>query len=200
MKKQATHHLSLVLASSSPYRKELLSRLGLEFSVAIPDLDETPLAGESAAQTSERLAIAKARVLAEQFPDSLIIGSDQVALLNGEQLGKPGNHERAVRQLQAMRGQSIDFHTALALYNTATDTHQSIVDITRVTMRNYSDEQIERYLQCEQPYNCAGSAKTEGLGIVMIERIESTDPSAIIGLPLIELVTMLANEGVDALN
>ncbi|WP_157670103.1 nucleoside triphosphate pyrophosphatase [Chitinibacter sp. GC72] len=195
MKKQATHHLSLVLASSSPYRKELLSRLGLAFSVAIPDLDETPLAGESAAQTSERLAIAKARALAGQFPDSLIIGSDQVALLNGEQLGKPGNHERAVRQLQAMRGQSIDFHTALALYNTASDTHQSIVDMTRVTMRNYSDEQIERYLQREQPYNCAGSAKTEGLGIVMIEKIESTDPSAIIGLPLMALVTMLNKEG-----
>ncbi|WP_410497636.1 Maf family protein [Chitinibacter sp. S2-10] len=195
MKKQEPHNLRLVLASSSPYRKELLSRLGIPFETAPPDLDESPLGGETAAQTSERLAIAKARVLAEQFPDSLIIGSDQVALLNGEQLGKPGNHERAVEQLKAMRGQTIDFHTALALYNTATDTHQSIVDVTRVTMRDYSDEQITTYLQREQPYNCAGSAKTEGLGIVMIAAIEGRDPAAIIGLPLIELVTMLNNEG-----
>jgi septum formation protein len=203
MKKQASQptgqNMRLVLASTSPYRKELLARLGLEFAVAAPNLDESPLAGETAAQTSERLAIAKARVLAEQFPNSLIIGSDQVALLNGEQLGKPGTHERAVKQLQAMRGQTIAFHTALALYNTATDTHQSIVDVTRVTMRNYTDEQIETYLQREQPYNCAGSAKTEGLGIVMIAAIEGRDPAAIIGLPLIELVTMLSHEGVAVL-
>ncbi|WP_373974479.1 Maf family nucleotide pyrophosphatase [Chitinibacter sp. SCUT-21] len=199
MKKQATlsgvENRRLVLASTSPYRKELLARLGVDFTVAAPNLDETPLADESAAQTSERLAIAKARVLAEQFPNSLIIGSDQVALLNGAQLGKPGTHERAVTQLQAMRGQTIEFHTALALYNTATGEHQSHVDITNVTMRNYTDAQIESYLLRDQPYNCAGSAKVEALGIVMIEKVETTDSSAIIGLPLIALVTMLNQEG-----
>ncbi|MBM5573811.1 Maf family nucleotide pyrophosphatase [Deefgea sp. CFH1-16] len=184
----------LVLASTSLYRKELLERLGLPFVTAAPNLDESPLIGETAAQTSERLAIAKAKVLADQYPNSLIIGSDQVALLNGVQLGKPGNHERAVVQLAAMRGQSIAFHTALCLYNTATQQVQSHVDITKVTMRDYSDAQIETYLRREQPYNCAGSAKTEGLGIVMIAAINSTDPAAIIGLPLIELVSMLNRE------
>ncbi|QZA78044.1 Maf family nucleotide pyrophosphatase [Deefgea tanakiae] len=185
----------LVLASTSLYRKELLSRLGIPFITAAPDLDESPLVGETAAQTSERLAIAKAKVLAEQFPNCLVIGSDQVALLNGEQLGKPGTHERAVRQLAAMRGQTIAFHTALCLYNTANGNTQSYVDITTVTMRNYTDAQIETYLQREKPYNCAGSAKTEGLGIVMIAAIEGKDPAAIIGLPLIELITMLDAEG-----
>ncbi len=189
----------LVLASTSLYRKELLSRLGIPFITAAPDLDESPLAGETAAQTSERLAIAKAKVLAEQFPNSLIIGSDQVALLNGEQLGKPGTHERAVRQLAAMRGQTIAFHTALCLYNTASGNTQSHVDITTVTMRNYTDAQIETYLLREQPYNCAGSAKTEGLGIVMIAAIEGRDPAAIIGLPLIELITMLNREAFSVL-
>ena len=189
----------LVLASTSLYRKELLSRLGIPFITAAPDLDESPLAGETAAQTSERLAIAKAKVLAEQFPNSLIIGSDQVALLNGEQLGKPGTHERAVRQLAAMRGQTIAFHTALCLYNTANGNTQSYVDITTVTMRNYTDAQIETYLQREKPYNCAGSAKTEGLGVVMIAAIEGKDPAAIIGLPLIELITMLDTEGYSIL-
>ncbi|WP_047393547.1 Maf family nucleotide pyrophosphatase [Chitinibacter sp. ZOR0017] len=194
MQKQAHPAPRLVLASTSVYRKELLSRLGVPFEVAAPEVDETPLPGETAAQTSERLAIAKAQALAASFPASLIIGSDQVALLNGEQLGKPGTHARAVAQLQAMRGQSIDFHTALALHNTATGQTQSVVDITRVTMRNYTDAQIESYLQREQPYNCAGSAKTEGLGVVMIASIEGRDPAAIIGLPLIELVSMLNAE------
>ncbi len=184
----------LVLASTSLYRKELLSRLGIPFITAAPNLDESPLTGETAAQTSERLAIAKAKVLAAQFPSSLIIGSDQVALLNGEQLGKPGTHERAVIQLTQMRGQTIAFHTALCLYNTATGHTQSHVDITTVTMRDYTDAQIETYLRREQPYNCAGSAKTEGLGIAMIAGIASTDPTAIIGLPLIELISMLAAE------
>jgi septum formation protein len=194
MQKQAHPAPRLVLASTSVYRKELLSRLGVPFEVAAPEVDETPLPGETAAQTSERLAIAKAQALAARFPASLIIGSDQVALLNGEQLGKPGTHARAVAQLQAMRGQSIDFHTALALHNTATGHTQSVVDITRVTMRDYTDAQIESYLQREQPYNCAGSAKTEGLGVVMIASIEGRDPAAIIGLPLIELVSMLNAE------
>jgi septum formation protein len=193
MEKQDSRQL--VLASTSPYRKELLARLGVDFTTAAPNVDETPRPGETADATSLRLAIAKARVLADQFPDSLIIGSDQVALLNGEQLGKPGTHERAVAQLKAMRGQALVFHTALCLYNTATGSTQTAIDETRVVMREYSDEEIEAYLQREKPYNCAGSAKTEGLGVAMIARIENNDPTAIIGLPLIELVTMLNNEG-----
>jgi septum formation protein len=194
MQKQAP--LPLLLASSSIYRKELLSRLDLAFETANPDLDETPLPGESAAQTSRRLAEAKARALASRFPGHLIIGSDQVALLDGTQLGKPGSHERAVAQLQQMRGRSIEFHTALCLLNATSDRVQLHIDITRVTMRNYNDAEIERYLRREQPYHCAGSAKTEGLGITLIAAIENRDPTAIIGLPLIELVSMLKNEGV----
>ena len=194
MQKQAHHRL--LLASSSIYRKELLERLGLHFETASPELDETPLQGESAAQTSLRLAEAKARALAGRYPDCLIIGSDQVALLDGIQLGKPGSHDRAVTQLRQMRGRSIEFHTALCLFNTRTGRCQTAVDITRVTMRDYSDGEIEAYLTKEQPYNCAGSAKTEGLGIVLIAAIENRDPTAIIGLPMIELVSMLRNEGV----
>lgn len=192
---QNTRLPRLVLASTSPYRKELLERLGISFETAAPDLDESPADNETAGQTSLRLAIAKARILADKYPNSLIIGSDQVALLGNEQLGKPGTHDRAVHQLQKMRGQTLAFHTALCLYNTATGREQHTVDITQVTMRDYSDADIETYLQREKPYNCAGSAKTEGLGIVMIAAIESTDPAAIIGLPLIELITMLKNEG-----
>ncbi|SFN53453.1 septum formation protein [Formivibrio citricus] len=194
MQKQAPCHL--LLASSSPYRKELLSRLGIPFETASPDIDETPLDDETAAQTSLRLAQAKANALANRFPQHLVIGSDQVALLDGVQLGKPGTHERAVQQLQQMRGRTIEFHTALCLLNAATDHAQTVVDITRVTMRDYTDAEIERYLNLEKPYDCAGSAKTEGLGITLIAAIENRDPTAIIGLPLIELVTMLKNEGI----
>ena len=197
MKKQ--DHQTILLASSSIYRKELLSRLGIPFETASPNLDETPLINESAAQTSYRLAQAKARALAAQFPEHLIIGSDQVALLDGVQLGKPGTHERAVQQLQMMRGRTIEFHTALCLLNARSSHAQTIVDITRVTMRNYSNAQIEAYLQREKPYDCAGSAKTEGLGITLIASIENRDPTAIIGLPMIELVTMLNNEGIPLL-
>lgn len=197
MQKQSTYRL--LLASSSVYRKELLSRLGLPFETASPDIDETPLPNESAAQTSRRLAEAKARALAAKYPDYLIIGSDQVALLDGIQLGKPGTHDRAVIQLRQMRGRSIEFHTALCLYNTVTNHTQTIVDITRVSMRDYSDEEIESYLRREQPYDCAGSAKTEGLGIALIAAIENRDPTAIIGLPMIELVSMLRNEGISLL-
>ena len=189
----------LLLASSSIYRKELLSRLGLPFETASPDIDETPRPGESAAQTSLRLAEAKARELASRHPDHLIIGSDQVALLDGIQLGKPGTHERAVDQLKMMRGRSIEFHTALCLLNAQTGAAQTAVDITTVTMRDYTDSEIEAYLLREQPYHCAGSAKTEGLGVALIAAIENRDPTAIIGLPLIELTTMLKNEGVALL-
>jgi septum formation protein len=197
MQKQTTYRL--LLASSSRYRKELLSRLGIPFETASPDIDETPLPGESAALTSERLAQEKAKALAARYPDYLIIGSDQVALLDGIQLGKPGTHERAVTQLQQMRGRTIEFHTALCLFNPQTGRSQTVVDVTRVTMRTYSNEEIEAYLQREKPYDCAGSAKTEGLGITLIAAIENRDPTAIIGLPMIELVSMLNNEGVPLL-
>ncbi|GAB3248121.1 Maf family protein [Chitinimonas naiadis] len=186
---------TLILGSTSRYRRELLSRLGLPFEVAAPDCDETPLPGESAAQTASRLARMKAQSLAERFPAALIIGSDQVALLNGEQLGKPGDYPRAFAQLTAMRGQTIVFHTALALYNSGTGHTQEVVVPWRVTMRDYSDAEIDTYLRREEPYDCAGSAKTEGLGVAMIEQMEGSDPAAIIGLPLIELCRMLREEG-----
>lgn len=189
----------LILASTSPYRRELLSRLQIPFEAIAPDVDETPLAGESAAETSIRLAIAKAEAVGKDNPGALTIGSDQVALLNGQQLGKPGNFDNAMRQLQMMRGQQIVFHTALCLHNGKTGHNQAAVVPYTVTMRDYSDAAIRAYLEKEQPYKCAGSAKTEGLGITLIARMEGPDPNALIGLPLIELITMLANEGVSIL-
>lgn len=185
----------LVLGSTSRYRRELLERLGIPFDVAAPDCDETPLAGETAAATATRLARLKAQSLAVRFPAALIIGSDQVALLDGVQLGKPGNFERAFAQLQAMRGRTVVFHTALALHNAASGNTQEVVVPWRVTMRDYDDGEITRYLEREQPYDCAGSAKTEGLGVAMIAAMEGSDPAAIIGLPLIELCRMLRAEG-----
>jgi len=186
---------TLVLASTSRYRRELLERLGLPFEVAAPICDETPLAGESAADTATRLARIKAESLAPRYPDALIIGSDQVALLDGVQLGKPGDYERAFSQLTAMRGKTIVFHTALALHNTAKDHTTETIVPWRVTMRDYSDAEIDTYLRREQPYDCAGSAKTEGLGVAMIAAMEGSDPAAIIGLPLIELCRLLREEG-----
>jgi septum formation protein len=186
----------LVLASSSPFRQALLRRLELPFSVAVPDLDESPLAGETPVATAIRLARAKANVVATSHPQALVIGSDQVADCDGEAIGKPGNHENAVRQLQFMRGKSVIFHTALCLLNAQTGNAQAVVATNTVTFRSIADDEIERYLRREQPYNCAGSAKSEGLGIVMIASLEGKDPNALVGLPLIELVTMLKNEGV----
>lgn len=186
----------LILASTSKYRSQLLSTLQIPFLSAAPDVDETPLEGESAEQTSWRLSRIKAQVVAQRFPDALIIGSDQVALLEGQQLGKPMNHENAVKQLRAMRGKTVTFYTALSLLNAANGEIQTDVAITRVTFRNLSDEEIERYLLKEQPYHCAGSAKSEGLGIALIQRIEGDDPNALIGLPLIKLVGMLEKQGV----
>lgn len=185
----------LVLASTSPYRRELLTRLGIPFEVAAPDVDETPHAGEGPADTALRLAQEKARALAHRYPGALIIGSDQVATLDNLQIGKPGNHERAVAQLQLMRGRTVIFHTALALYDSRNDSVQ-VKDVqTEVDFRQLSDEFIEAYLQKEQPYNCAGSAKSEGLGIVLMSAMRGTDPNALIGLPLIELVSMLQHAG-----
>jgi septum formation protein len=189
----------IVLASTSRYRSELLRRLMLPFVTAAPNVDETPLPGESARDTSLRLAQATASAVAAHHPHALIIGSDQVALLEGHQLGKPGTHENAVKQLQSLRGKTAVFYTALALLNTQTGNMQIEVAENRVHFRQYSDAEIEAYLRKEQPYDCAGSAKSEGLGIALIERMEGDDPNALVGLPLIRLVGMLEREGVGVL-
>ena len=186
----------LILASSSPYRRELLERLQLPFSVLSPDIEETPLAGELPEQTALRLAQAKALKVAGMHPDALIIGCDQVATLDGLQLGKPLNHENAVRQLTLMRGRSVIFHSALCLYNAANQQMQADVVPYTVTFRDLSDAQIENYLRKEQPYQCAGSAKSEGLGIAIIAAMQGNDPNALIGLPLIRLIDMLNNQSV----
>lgn len=190
---------SLVLASTSKYRGELLSKLQIPFQTAAPNVDETPLPGEDAKQTSARLSQLKAHAVAKNYPDALIIGSDQVALLDGEQLGKPLTHDNAVRQLRAMRGRTVVFYTALTLLNARDGSMQTEVDETKVSFRQSSDEEIERYLIKEQPYHCAGSAKSEGLGIALISRIEGNDPNALIGLPLISLITMLKQYGMHPL-
>lgn len=189
----------IVLASTSIYRGELLSTLQIPFQVAAPNVDETPLPGEDAKQTSIRLSQLKAQAVAHNHPNALIIGSDQVALLDGQQLGKPLTHDNAVRQLRAMRGKTITFYTALTLLNARNGTMQMDLAETQVSFRQLSDDEIERYLVKEQPYHCAGSAKSEGLGIALISRIEGDDPNALIGLPLISLVTMLKNQGVNVL-
>jgi septum formation protein len=185
----------LVLASTSRYRSELLARLRLPFDTAAPDSDETPLAGEACAAIALRLAETKARSLHARFPDALIIGSDQVADLDGQPLGKPGNYSNALRQLQAMRGRIVIFHTAVALLDARFDRIQVANVPTAVTFRRLPDAQLGRYLELEEPYDCAGSAKSEGLGIALTEKIESTDPTALIGLPLIALTGMLQSAG-----
>lgn len=186
----------LVLASTSIYRSELLRRLKIPFQIAAPDIDETPLTGESARQTAWRLSQEKARAVVAQYPDALIIGSDQVALLGEQQLGKPLTHENATRQLRAMRGKSVTFYTALTLLNARNGEMQTEIAENRVSFRELSDDEIESYLCKEQPYHCAGSAKSEGLGIALISRMEGDDPNALIGLPLILLVSMLRKQGV----
>ena len=189
----------LILGSSSAYRRSLLERLGLAFTCVSPDVDETPRAHEPPVETALRLALSKARAVAAACPHALIIGSDQVADLDGTALSKPGTHENAVRQLQALRGKRVMFHTALCLLNAADGTYQLENIPTAIQFRHVSDQQIEHYLQREQPYDCAGSAKIETLGIALVEKIESDDPTAIIGLPLMMLVTMLNAEQVDVL-
>lgn len=191
--------MKLILASTSPYRRELLARLGVPFETAAPDVDETPLPGESPDDTAQRLSVLKAKAVAERFPDALIIGSDQVALLEGRQLGKPVSHENAVAQLQAMRGKTLEFHTALTLLNARSGRAQTANVPVRLVMRNYTDAQIQAYLRKDQPYNCCGSARSESLGIALIARYETEDPNALVGLPLIKLTEMLANEGLDVL-
>lgn len=189
----------LILASSSIYRRELLERLQLPFISVSPGIDETPQHGELPQDTALRLAQVKARKVAEQHPVSLVIGCDQVATLENVQLGKPLTHDNAVKQLRMMRSREVVFHSALCLYNAATGHMQADVVPYAVKFRELSDEQIERYLIKEQPYHCAGSAKSEGLGIALMESMTGEDPNALIGLPLIRLVTMLQNEGVNVI-
>jgi len=187
---------AVVLGSTSRYRRELLERLGLPFEVAAPDVDETPLPGEAPAALAQRLALAKARAVAERFPEAVVIGSDQVADLAGEPLGKPGTHERAVLQLRRMRGQTVVFQTALAVVCRASGFERQDIAPVRVAFRELDDGEIERYLRAERPYDCAGSAKSEGLGIALLERIDSDDPTALVGLPLIRACQMLRAAGV----
>lgn len=190
------HSPQLVLASSSPFRRELLARLGLTFTVANPAVEESSLPDETPEATALRLSEAKARAVASQFPDALIIGSDQLACLDDQIFGKPGTHEKAVQQLQAVRGRSVVFFTGLCLFNAKTgQAHLRLVP-THVTFRNLTDDEIENYLRKETPYNCAGSAKSEGLGIALIAKMEGEDPNALIGLPLIALCDLLRNENI----
>lgn len=190
---------TVVLGSTSPYRRELLSRLRLRFEVAAPEVDETALPGEAPAALARRLALAKARAVAARYPDAAVIGSDQVADLDGEALGKPGCHDRAVEQLRRMRGRTVIFHTALAVVCAARGFEQADLAPVRVTFRSYGDDEIEAYLRAEQPYDCAGSARSEGLGIALLEAIDSDDPSALVGLPLIRTARMLRAAGVKIL-
>ncbi|SDM18618.1 septum formation protein [Oryzisolibacter propanilivorax] len=185
----------LVLASTSRYRRELLQRLQLPFDIESPDVDETPLPGEAPAPLAQRLALAKAHAVALRHPNALVIGSDQVADLAGEPLGKPGGHERAVAQLQRMRGQSVVFQTAVAVVCLESGFAQAELAQVRVRFRDLHDDEIERYLRAEQPYDCAGSAKSEGLGIALLDAIDSDDPTALIGLPLIRTCRLLRAAG-----
>ena len=193
--------MKLILGSTSPFRKELLQRLQIEFSCASPDVDETPIKGETIEQMVMRLSELKADAIATQIKDSgedaLIIGSDQSAVLNGEPLTKPGNFENAVRQLTDASGQRIVFQTGLCLLNTRTGKKQTICEPYTVVFKKLSTQTIERYLKREEPYNCAGSFKSEGLGIALFEKFEGEDPNSLIGLPLIKLVGMLENEGLE---
>jgi len=189
----------LVLGSTSKYRKALLARLGLSFEVASPGVDELALPGERPADTALRLAALKASSLRARFADALIIGSDQVAALGNERLDKPGSHENAVRQLRLLSGKAADFHTAVALLDSKSGRLDAKVVPCRVAFRVLDDARIEAYLRREQPYDCAGSAKAEALGIALIARMETDDPTSLIGLPLIALTEMLENAGLPVL-
>ncbi|HWR87722.1 MAG TPA: Maf family nucleotide pyrophosphatase [Acidiferrobacterales bacterium] len=187
--------MKLILASSSPFRRELLSRLMLPFEVVVPDVDETPRQHESPRALVERLAILKAQTVAAKHRGALVIGSDQVAVHNGEIVGKPLTHERAVDQLKSASGKKVMLYTGLALVNSSSGRVQSEVVPYGVTFRALTELQIETYLRKEQPYHCAGSVKSEGLGVALLERFDGEDPATLIGLPLIRLIRMLENEG-----
>ena len=189
----------LILGSTSRYRRELLERLRVPFDVVAPDVDETPLPGEAPAALAVRLAMAKARAVSAGHPNAVVIGSDQVAELDGEPIGKPGNHERAVAQLRRMRGRSVVFHTAVAVVCEASGFAGSALVPVTVRFRDLSDAEIEHYLRTEQPYDCAGSAKCETLGIALLDAIDSDDPTALVGLPLIRTCALLRQAGIDPL-
>ena len=188
---------SLILGSTSPFRRELLGRLRVAFDCDSPDVDETHHAGETPEQLVLRLAESKAKAVGERHPNALIIGSDQVACINGDILGKPGNREKAIEQLTQAAGKAVTFYTGLCLFNSATGRTQVLCEPFRVHFRALNPEQIARYVDAEQPFHCAGSFKSEGLGITLFERLEGDDPNALIGLPLIRLVQMLGEEGIE---
>ena len=190
---------SIILGSTSRYRRELLERLRIPFDVVSPEVDETPLPHEAPAALACRLALAKAKAVARRYPQAVVIGSDQVADLAGQPLGKPGDHRRATAQLRAMRGQEVVFQTAVAVVCADSGFAQTELAAVRVLFRDLSDDEIEAYLQAEQPYDCAGSAKSEGLGIALLARIDNDDPTALVGLPLIRTCLMLRAAGVQLL-
>jgi len=190
---------ALILGSTSRYRRELLQRLRVPFEVISPDVDETPLANETPQALATRLALAKAKAVAALHPNAVVIGSDQVADLNGEPLGKPGTHERAVLQLQRMRGQTVVFQTAVSVVCQANGFEQTELAQIKVRFRDLSDAEIEAYLRAEEPYDCAGSAKSEGLGIALLDAIDNDDPTALIGLPMIRTARLLRAAGIDLL-
>jgi MAF protein len=190
---------TLVLASTSPYRQELLTRLGLPFETASPEVDETRHADEDPEELVKRLSLEKAKAVAKEYPDALIIGSDQVATLGDMILGKPGTHERAMQQLKAASGHSVTFLTGLSLYDSASGRSHTVCEPFRVDFRNLTEEEIDDYLRREEPYDCAGSFKSEGLGIALFSLMDGEDPNALVGLPLIQLVSMLQENGVHVL-
>lgn len=191
---------TLILGSTSIYRRHLLARLHIPFDVAAPDVDETPLPGEAPRALAERLALAKARAVAVKFPQAVVIGSDQVADLHGQSLGKPGTHDRAVTQLRLMRGQTVVFQTAVAVVCLDSGFEEHSLAAVRVKFRDLTDGEIENYLRIEQPYDCAGSAKSEGLGIALLASIDSDDPTALVGLPLIRTCKMIQAAGIEILS
>ncbi len=196
---QSASRRSLILGSTSIYRQELLARLRIPFEAMAPEVDETPLPHETPSALAARLALAKARAVALKYPQAVVIGSDQVADLDGRSLGKPGTHSRAVVQLRQMRGQIVIFQTAVAVVCLESGFEQCSLAAVKVRFRNLTDHEIENYLQLEKPYDCAGSAKSEGLGIALLESIDSDDPTALIGLPLIRTCQMIRAAGIELL-
>jgi MAF protein len=197
MSQKSTPNPIIVLGSTSPFRRELLQRLGLPFSTASPDIDESEKPGESPSELVQRLAREKAEAVAADCPNALVIGSDQVACLNDTIMGKPGDRDTAIRQLLKASGRCVTFYTGLCLLNTASSEARVVCEPFKVHFRTLNQDTIERYLDAEKPYNCAGSFKSEGLGIALFEKMEGDDPNALIGLPLIQLVSMLRQEGVQ---